>query len=228
MSGYDRIQVIVPSRGRPANIARLQKAWDETTTGFANLVTYVDLDDPCLAEYEALQSKRFPFMFGPRMRLVAATNALAAKVVHQVFAVGSIGDDHLPRTHGWDKLIYDALRDLGTGIAYPNDCWRGAELPTAAFMTSDIVQRLGYMAPPSLVHMFCDDFWRDLGTTIGRLLYLPDVMIEHLHPHAGKAANDATYGEANGIPAFEADHLAYRTYVRDHFEDDVAKIRELL
>lgn len=228
MNTHDRILVIVPSRGRPASIQRLQRAWDDTTTGYADLVTYVDLDDPKFDDYMALESERFPLILGPRRRLVSASNAVSAKLGGQYFALGSMGDDHLPVTPGWDKAILDALHEMRTGLAYPNDGWRGQELPTACFMTTDIVQALGYMAPPSLVHMFCDDFWRDLGTTIERLTYLPDVLIEHLHPHAGKAPNDQTYGEANGAAAFEADHVAYRHYLREQFEDDVVRVREML
>ncbi len=42
-----------------------------------------------------------------------------------------------------------------------------------------------------------DNYWRDLGTAAGCLTYLPDAIVEHLHPSAGKAALDEGYGRVN-------------------------------
>ena len=49
-------------------------------------------------------------------------------------------------------------------------------------------------------------------------------MIEHLHPHAGKSAMDATYAEANAPIAWMADADAFATYMATRFEDDMAKL----
>jgi hypothetical protein len=90
-----------------------------------------------------------------------------------------MGDDHFPRTHGWDQAYLDALRELGTGIVYGNDLLQGHRLPTQCAMTADIVRRWGYMALPTLRHMYVDNFWRDLGNAADCLRYLPEVVVEH-------------------------------------------------
>src|ERR1035441_8840083 len=154
--------VIVPSRGRPENVRALRQAWRDTQTA-ADLIVGLDDDDPRWLDYCG------PVTVRSRMRLNAYTNALATENAGQYRFLGSMGDDHRPRTAGWDRLICEALAEMGTGIVYGDDRLQGEALPTACFMTSDIVQMLGYMAPPCLEHMYIDNFWRDFGRAIGRL-----------------------------------------------------------
>jgi hypothetical protein len=47
--------------------------------------------------------------------------------------LASLGDDHRPRTKGWDRRLIDAIESLGgaPGIAYGDDKLQGAALPTA-------------------------------------------------------------------------------------------------
>jgi hypothetical protein len=105
-----------------------------------------------------------------------------------------LDDDHWPITPGWDQLYLNALDELGgTGVVYGNDLFQSERLPTAPGLSADIVRELGWYAPPQLGHLYCDNFWLELGRRSGRLRYLPDVVIEHRHPDAGKAAFDPTY-----------------------------------
>ncbi len=146
--------------------------------------------------------------------MVAALNeaAVASAVQGQWFAVGFMGDDHRPRTHGWDKLYLEALRELRTGIVYGNDLLQGENLPTQCAMTADIIRTLGYMAPPTLRHMYVDNYWRDLGRIARCLRYLPDVVVEHMHPLAGKADWDAGHLRVNDAAVYDADADAYRAH----------------
>lgn len=220
--------VLVPSRSRPQNIARLQRAWGETVTRHARLVTYVDDDDPALPDYLALASERFPVQVGPRRRFIGTLNDAARAWATRARVIGSIGDDHVPRTRGWDDIILSAFEKLGTGVVYGDDGFRGELLPTAAFLSSDIIRALGYMSPPDMVHLFCDDFWRDLGRAVDRLRYLPDLKIEHLHPFAEKAEYDDLYLDANNDAAHTADEVAYHAYLSSRFADDVVRVKKLL
>jgi hypothetical protein len=143
------------------------------------------------------------------------------------FAVGFMGDDHRPRSVGWDKAYLDALRELGTGIVYGNDLLQGENLPTQCAMTSDIIQALGYMAPPSLRHLYIDNFWKILGNGADCLRYLPDVIVEHVHPMAGKAEWDANYARVNSAQMYEHDKTAFEEWLRTSMVSDVAKVRAL-
>lgn len=148
---------------------------------------------------------------GPNANMVQALNRAAAAV--DSFAVGFMGDDHCPRTPGWDAAYLDALRDLGTGLVYGDDLLQREKLPTQVAMTTDIVRALGYMAPEGLTHLYVDNFWRDLGTSAGCLRYLPDVVVEHRHPTAGKAQWDDGYNRVNNSAMYERDAAAYEAYI---------------
>ena len=125
------------------------------------------------------------------------------------FAIGFCGDDHRPRTVGWDQAYLDALREMGTGIVYGNDLLQGEALPTQVAMTSDIIRALGYMAPPDLVHMYADNWWRELGRRAGCLRYLPDVIVEHMHPVAGKADWDEGHKRVNAPEMYDRDATTF-------------------
>jgi len=98
------------------------------------------------------------------------------------FAVGFMGDDHRPRTAGWDTEYLSVLRGFGTGFVYGNDLYQGETMPTQVAFTTDIARALSYMSPPELDHLCVDVVWRELGKRIDAIKYLPDVIVEHMHP----------------------------------------------
>lgn len=217
------LAVIVPSRGRPENCHRLAEAFTATTAGPTDLYVVFDPDDPRRADYEAAD---FPWlMLEDRMRLGPTLNHVAEGLAHAYDAIGFLGDDHLPRTVGWDARILAELDRLSTGLAYGNDLLQGERLPTAVFMTADIIRALGWMCPPGLTHLYLDDSWLALGRALGAISYLPDVIIEHLHPIAGKAAPDAGYAEANTPDLWAHDEAVYRQWLTHGLAGDVDKIR---
>jgi hypothetical protein len=221
--------VIVPSRGRPQHIAALHDAWQATSAGVASLLVAVDNDDATLPEYQRVCDERGIWLeVGPRLRLGGTLNKLATKFADTYGAIGFLGDDHRPRTGGFDRHLVSALGEMGTGIAYGNDLLRAEDLPTAVVMTSDIIQALGYMVPAGLVHLWIDNAWLELGRGIDRITYLPDVVIEHLHPIVGKGEWDDVYVECNSEEQLESDRGRYRAWLEDGLAADVAKLKALL
>jgi hypothetical protein len=187
--------VIVPTRGRPTSMARLALALRGTAQAATDLIFAVDDDDQLSAQ--AVQMLGAHGVSGPRNNLAGWTNVLARHFAKDYRALASLGDDHLPRTPGWDLRLLGAIAGMGgTGFAYGDDLLQGAALPTAVVVSSDIVTALGWMCEPSMRHYCIDNVWKDLGEGAGCLAYLPDVIIEHLHPAAGKAAPDATHQES--------------------------------
>jgi hypothetical protein len=63
----------------------------------------------------------------------------------------------------------------------------------------------------------------DLGRALRSVTYLPDVVIEHLHPHAGKADMDDGYARCNGEEMYEADRAAYEQW-KTHLGQDAALV----
>lgn len=223
---------LVPSRGRPDNIVDLAAAWARTTSSAAALVVAVDDDDPALADYLAV-AERFAawpwlrFYVGPRLRLGGTLNNLAPRLALGRLAVGFMGDDHRPRTSGWDEDILAALDEHPAAIVYADDLIQGPALPTAVAVSSVVITELGYMVPPGAVHLYLDNYWLELGRRLGSLRYLHDVVVEHCHPIAGTAPHDAGYAEVNAPEVYAADERVWHEYRRTELPDAVARLNAL-
>jgi hypothetical protein len=221
--------VIVPSRGRPRSVARMVKAWTATgANAHATLLFAIDADDPMHAKYAAQASDRARMLTVPHwMPMVHKLNHAAAAHADSHHAVGFFGDDHLPRTKGWAKRYLDELRALGTGIVYGDDLLQGEKIPTQWAMTSDIVRALGRMVPAPVEHLCSDSSIYDLGHAAGCIRYLPDVVIEHMHPAAGKAPEDDGYRRVNSPEQAARDTREYRHWRATQLDKDAATVRTL-
>lgn len=219
--------VICPSRSRPGNIAALLECW-RATGAAATLAVCLDQDDPCLPEYMALldpyPSSLVMTIGGTWRPLCEWVNfvAVTCNGAARFDIVGQIGDDHHPRTVGWDVAAADAMKPLG--VVYCNDLHQGERLPTAAFVDAEIVKRLGYMVPPTIEHLYMDSYFKSLGERLGTLSYLPEVVIEHMHPHAGKSEMDDGYRQVNSRDAYRTGRRAYDAYMRTRLDADLAKL----
>lgn len=209
--------VIVPSRGRPENMARLAASFLGTNAS-VDLYAVIDNDDPKWDEYAKNEDYK---CLPSENKTGGCAKALNDAAVHLLdysrFPLYDLyffmGDDHLPRSLDWDKAFEKAL--LGkTGIAYGNDLLQGQNLPTAFAMTRDIVDELRGITFPGCIHLYFDNFVKQLGIDLGCLIYLPNVIIEHLHPAAGKAQMDEGYERVNQVKWYEEDLLTLQTYLR--------------
>lgn len=213
-----KLVYIVPTRGRPSNVIRLIDAFGRLSTyPHIELIFGLDEDDDTAHHVRdivnTMTDRRFQTVTLPRTSkgMVGPFNIIANAVVRRsnVYAIGFMGDDHLPETHGWDTRYMEALAS-GAEVVHGNDGIWGASLPTQCAFRADIVRALGYAAPPMLVHLFVDNFWRDLAAALGGLVYLADVTVRHLHPMTGATEWDEVYVDAN---ANHADGDRYRQFV---------------
>lgn len=221
--------VIVPSRGRPGAAVELAKAFIETGAT-ALLVFALDSDDPTRFEYgravEEYPTAGIRICPAPS-NMVTTLNAVAGDLATEAFALGFMGDDHRPRTPEWDRIYVEALRELGTGIVYGDDLLQGERIPTQVALTADIVRALGSMAPPSLVHLAVDNWWKDLGVGAGCIRYMPEVVVEHMHPIAGKAEWDAGHRRVNSEQMYHRDLTEYARLRSEELPGAIAKVRAL-
>lgn len=219
--------VIVPTRSRPQNVAPLVQSWHETHAfdDGAELCFVVDNDDPAFGDYFAALgavagNEGYGVMhlnashYEP---LVPKLNKAAhyLRVTRQPELLGFMGDDHRPRTPGWVRRYREALAEIGTGIVSCPDGYRPDDLPTHWVMTSDIVKALGVMVPAPVEHLYCDDAMRALGQAAECYRHLDGVVIEHLHPVAGKALDDEQYARVNSREQYRRDRPSYRTWKRN-------------
>ncbi len=192
----------------------------------------VDSNDPKFIQYLEIASERLfpgalvalPPTVSNGKGMVGALNWLAQMHIMHYEMVGFMGDDHLPRTPHWDEELCRSIRQQGGGLAYGNDLLQGEALPTAVVMETRIPHALGYMAPPLLEHLWVDNFWLKLGLGIGHLCYRRDVIIEHLHPGAGKADWDQEYARTGSADKDQRDRAAFEEYCQKQLQDDIRKL----
>ena len=187
------VRFLVPSRGRPANVARLIAACEKTCRTDYLLHFGFDDDDPC-AEDNSSAADLHKWEIRPRMGLAAWTNHLAGWH-RSVPYLASVGDDMTPETDGWDELLTGAIDRMGGGFAYPAGT-RYPGQPECWAQSSAIARALGWMALPGAEHWYIDNTVRDLGQP-DRLAFLPDVTVRHRHANApGGDPADQTYWDA--------------------------------
>lgn len=231
---------LVPTRGRPDSAKALIDAWIETESE-AMLSFWIDDDDPELHNYRKAWDPDWPMpnleanYVWERLRLAGTLNHAVAKPPStwndmpnpcDYKAIGFMGDDHRPRTKGWDQRFAECLSG-GAGIVYGNDLLVGDRFPTAVCMTSDIPLTLGYICPPGFTHLCLDLVWKDWGEGMGRITYLDDVIIEHMHPANGKAQFDDRYAEVNSEAMVSLDTKAYVDYCEHGLASDIEKLKKL-
>lgn len=229
--------MIIPTRSRPEAVDKVMNAWQDTGAfQVAEPLWVWDVDDPKADKYldrltpwgHLLRCRSIP-KWQPMVTKLNRAALDHARYSPEFRHIGFAGDDHLPRTAGWAQDMVGALDAMGTGIAYPDDGYQGERLASSWVMSADIVRRLGRMVPAPVEHLYCDNSIMDLGRAVGRLQYLPGVLVEHMHPVAGKAETDEQYETVNGRRQYANDRAAYRQWrTRGGLQADALLINELL
>lgn len=205
------ITVICPSRERPDKALGAFQSFIATVSNPAVAMLFVvDQDDPLRAGYVAHGLPIIDFLDYEMGGMGPPLNAAAQALSHSSHILGFIGDDHRFRTQGWDSMVEKTLEH--GGICYGNDLSR-PDLPTQVFMSSSIVRALGWMCLPGAKHLYLDNTWKTLGEKAGCLYYLPDMIIEHMHPVYGKAEHDAGYARVNHPSVYSHDGRLYQQWV---------------
>ena len=214
--------VAVPSR-RPHNTARLWQAMQKTCTGDTTLLVGIDDDDPALDSYP--EGPEYLIQPNPG-NVVAWINALTVPYTGQYRYIGTIGDDNLPETPGWDTQMMAALKE--TPFAFGNDKYPtrpAGSLCCHVFCWSEIIAALGYFGPPAFESMFVDDVWMSWGKVFG-ITYLDDVSMEHLHWTNGKAPLDKVY--AQSAAQMKIGQSIYDEYRLSGLRADILTIRKVI
>jgi hypothetical protein len=186
-----------------------------------------DNDDPQLTANITAAGPAL-FTTHDRMGLGPWTNHLAA--LHpNVPHLASLGDDMVPITPGWDRLLVAAAGRAG--MAYP-ELGRGPEhgrqpgIPEGIIIARPLIDALGWVCQPDLSHWFVDNVWRDIGAAAGCLAFVPEAIIRHMHPNVpGGDKPDATYTAA--ARSYDADLAAYQRWRLRRMRADVSAVRRV-
>ncbi len=203
--------IVLPSRGRPESL----KAFLDGSQPSVRGVVMLDHDDA--GKYAGLiVPDNWTVLIGPRLSYVSLLN-LAFRIYpnEPFYAYG--GDDFRCHPHGWD--VHLAAVAGSDGIAYGDDLINGEKTCCIPFIGGDLVRQVGWLGYPGLSHLYCDTIWRDLGRSLGRLRYCPEIVTEHLHWSTGKQPYDQTAQERKT----DGDQAVYSDFTMNHFTETMAR-----
>ena len=193
------ISLLLPSRGRPAQLKRLFKSILEKTSNLDNVEIFLYLDEDDAQNYNfdnvAMKLTR---IIGPRMTMGAYNTACLKRSTNDVVIL--LNDDMVIRTDGWDKAILDLHNSIEDSIylAYANDLFKKSRFCTIPILSRKTAELLIDPYPELYkgafldVHLF-DIFKRLAKAGHDRIFYMDNVVLEHMHYRAGKADLDETY-----------------------------------
>lgn len=224
------IGIVIPSKGRPERCAEMIASARATASERVRFLVVIP-HEQSVAPYQAVVAEGAELLSAPT-GFVRCVNRGAAALVDDVSIVGAFGDDVLFRTPGWDLEVTKALAT--PGMAYGDDLvgstLHGKPHPTAVWVSSEIIRALGWLAHASIEHQWADDIWRDLFEAAGCARYLPQVVVEHLHPAVGKAPMDPTYeavfgGNEEAAQRAARDFAAYEAWKAVGMRADVETVQ---
>ncbi len=217
------ILILLPCKGKPEKIEGFYETWRKTTSGYSDLLTCLDDDDPVLDEYR--RHKDVSFDVGKGTYMCDSLNR-AFKRYPKYKYYYMVADDIRLRTCNWEESFMNKIeKNGGKGIAYGNDLMFGESLATAPFVSGNIFRALGFLALPGLFHMWIDKFWYELGKGLDKLFYFPDIIAEHIHYSLGKSPIDSWYLRVNNKKVNEHDGKIFQKWYKEQMKKDIAKIK---
>lgn len=195
------ISILLPTRGRPDSLSRMLDSLFGLADRPDRVEAVVRIDDDDAATL-ALDLTRWPVrrLVGARLPMALLNTACLDAAAGDILLAAN--DDIVVRTKGWDTRMRAAAAGVPDGVylLYPNDLIQGARLATFPGFSRAGRRLLGEPFPRAYRGEFIDVHLKDIferlkGRGHDRLLFLEDVVFEHLHHRAGKMANDATYRE---------------------------------
>jgi hypothetical protein len=228
--GPDETVWLLPTRRRPAKLATTMAAHLRTGVVTRGLVIVEKAD---WADNEAAYRD---IALPPGWRYVATDGDTMGDKVRELWplycgarAVGLLGDDNVPETPGWDRLV--AADVNGWNVLSTNDDWQAhtdihrGRMAGATLWSGDLIRAIGWLYPPKLQHCYIDDIWERLGR-LGRCWHVRmDVMVRHVHLQKHNAELDETHKKAYGFMG--ADREIFEAWERDDMPRCLEVIRTL-
>lgn len=165
--------IILPSRGRPDQLARFFASSQPGPSG----ILLLDEDDK--ASHDAALPAGWCCVIGPRRGNIEWCNEAFKLFPHEPW-YACLGDDMECGPPGWDERL---ARAAGAwGLAYADDGINGEKHPAVPFLGGELVRAVGWIAPPGMRHgLFYDNLWSDIATALGTRSYHPDLKTLHRH-----------------------------------------------
>lgn len=201
-----KFALICPSRERPHRFAAMLSSALARATDAPSIQVYgvLDADDPELSTYLKMDPNHTEFIVQGKRELLSVAFQRGAEqaLAHGFDVLMMCGDDVLFRTRGWDDKVRAAFPSDGLALVYPADGNGNKGLHDGDvrcnhwFVTRRWVEVVGCFCPTVFEHFCSDTVPERIAQQAGRMIHLPDVLVEHMHFKHLKSKKDATYAYA--------------------------------
>lgn len=196
----------LPSRGRPV---RFFRALDSIVNNLAIEYAYhisctLDTDDSSMnneAVIEKINSnKNTSISWGTSKSKIDAINRGMPDVEWDILVVCS--DDIFFNIYGFDEMIRTEMKQhFPNGDGYLHFCEKDSQsfLNVMTVCDRKYYDRFGYVYHSEYISLFCDNEQMEVAKKLGRYIYIPYQIMEHLNPAYGYMERDAMFDEQQKI-----------------------------
>jgi hypothetical protein len=194
------ISLLLPTRGRPALVGRLLDSLVQTSTDLDQLeiVLYID-DDDAATQAVSHPSLALTKLIKPRGDRMGGMNRACYDASHGRYVM-LMNDDVVFRTRGWDTRVLQTFAQFPDDVAlvYGNDLHQGRGVATFPIVSRTVCDIIGGICPREYLNVYIDVHLHDIFKKLARLghdriVYLEEVVFEHMHHEVGKSVKDETY-----------------------------------
>lgn len=200
--------VRMPTRGRPDQALEVLARYRELAESHVKIEVVIDDDDVTMNNSQVLQrlcELDCIVTTGRHKNKIAAVNGGR---VDDWAILALASDDMVPAVQGYDQRIVEEMDrhfPLRDGLIYFNDGYnkdhmhdRQNVLCTMPIMGRHFWELFGYVYYPGYGSLYSDDEQTQVAWAMRRAAFIDEVIVEHRHHAAGKAAFDALYEHNDG------------------------------
>lgn len=176
------VLVKYPTRSRPRLFREQMARYQQDKS--ANFLITIDRDDETMNNPEMLkwlyELPRTKFRVSDCQSKVQAVNDGVLEAKWDLLIVAS--DDMIPQRKDYAKRIADLYEEFfpeGDGVLHLNDGNTQRSLNTLPILDRKYFERFGYVYHPNYVSVFCDDEFQKVSESMGRSVYVDEVVIRH-------------------------------------------------
>ena len=223
------ITILLPTKKRPNNVIRFVDNVLATAENPSDIEIcyYLDDDDSLSLPGVQYSAERI------NTQAIQGNLKIGSQIYNELYRIASgeifllAADDIIFNTPKWDALVVDAFNKQEDKImyVYGEDGFQHGRIGTHGFIHNNWIEILGYVLPTKLSFAYADEWITELAQRVKRNVFLPDLLIEHLHPCCNKAPSDETYRTRAEV---SGDHAAFYKSLEGDRVADAKKLQDFI
>jgi glycosyltransferase involved in cell wall biosynthesis len=196
-----QLSLLLPTKDRVPRLTNFLNSVVATADNLneVEVILLVDDDDQATIDFDYEdKSLNLTKLVRPHASMGRANHSCMENAQGKIIML--VNDDIIVREQGWDSKIIKAAEQFSDGIflLYPNDLFKGEKLSVFPILSKKFCELVKEPFPLCFQGAFIDTHLSDIfqrlkGKGHNRVVYLPDVVFEHMHYRLGKGSKDKTY-----------------------------------